>query len=561
MEQANTASVSQDNRKERRRRMLLVLLLVLVLVTTSMVGYVLGRSASGPLGQVTDTVLLSPQNSSARTATHLTGQVVYQDGTPAAGLKLELHSNPIVSDTDDRGVFLFPNVPFGEHHITVFASDGSVAAERPVSVVQSADEQGVSITKKSDGASTITVAVDVRILEISIKLGDEGALEILPTGVTFANGEGKVVTPTGLASVESGIVVTPRGHVCLPDGTIVIPRSGKNTAAVILPNDTVIYPEHDLQGSGYAVKVDGTVTLPTGTEIRPGGIVVTPGGEQHEPGAGGVVVSGDNVVTPIGGGSSSAGGEGANGGMPGTGGSSSGGGGHTGGTPGGTSSGGGAAPNTPSTGGTPGTPDVPDSPDVPDVPDNPDIPDIPDNPDPPDTPDIPDVPEVPDPPDPPDTPDPPPDGSLFVYGENRGGTLVQWVQNSTIDLFYNRTSGMQEKIAPGSAGYYRFQLQNTLSSKLNVSVTLRESTLHLPLAFTLTPLDESGNKLTEAAVRGTLSSTGGLSLKAEVAAKAVVGYQLDWVWPAEGNDALDTRIGSGDNLTYFLSMIIHAEQV
>lgn len=243
-----------------------------------------------------------------------------------------------------------------------------------------------------------------------------------------------------------------------------------------------------------------------------------------------------------------------------------------GGMPGGAPSGGGTAPDTPS-GGTPDVPDMPDVPDTPDIPDTPDVPEIPDTPDVPEIPGIPDVPEVPDPPDPPETPDPPdtpdppetpdppPDGSLSVYGENRGGNLVQWVQNSTIDLFYNRTSGMQEKIAPGSAGYYRFQLQNTLSSKLNVTVTLRESALHLPLAFTLTPVDEGGNKLAEGAVSGTLSTKGGLSLKAEVGAKAIAGYQLDWVWPAEGNDALDTQIGSGDNLAYFLSMIIHAEQV
>lgn len=519
MGQANEPSLQEDGRG-RRRRLLLALLLLVALTTTSMVSYLLGRSASGPLGQATDTIQLAPEEASTRTATHLTGQVAYEDGSPAAGLKLELHSDPIVTEADDEGVFLFPNVPFGTHRIIVYGPDGSVAAERPVSIVQSSDEQGVSITKEGDGGCAITVAVDVRILEIAIRLQDDG-LDILATGCTYANGEGRVTTPAGSVSVESGVVVTPNGHVHLPDGTIVIPRSGRNAAAIILPDDTVVYPDEQVDGSGYTVATDGTVALADGTEIRPGGQVVTPDGATHGPGEGGVVVSGGSVVTPIGG-SSSGGGNAPSGPPSGN------------DSPGsvagpvrdlpsaGSGSSGGEAPSTgDSPGGTTG--DDPSTSDDPPSGDNPSS------------------------------------GSLFVYGENRGG-YASWTQNSVIDLFYNRTSGAQEPMAPGSSGSYRFLLQNSRASRLNVTISLSEAGLHVPLAFTLTPLDADGRRLADQAVAGSLSARGGLALHAAVAGHAIAGYRLDWVWPAEGNDAVDTAIGSGESLVYLLSVTIHAEE-
>lgn len=538
MGQTNNASVREDEQGGKRRRALLALLLLLALITTSMVGYVLGRSASGPLGQVTDTIVLSPQPS-GRTAAHLTGQVVYTDGSPAAGLKLELHSDPIEALTDAEGTFLFPNAPFGSHRILVYGTDGAVAAERPISIGQSAAEEGVSISESPDGGSAITLAVNVRMLEVVILLDDEGGLEIVPTGCTYVDGDGLVVTPTGSVTLESGAVVTPKGSVLLHDGTIVIPRSGENAVAVITPGDQVIYLEQEMKGDGYSVQTDGTVRLSGGTVVRPGGQIIAPDGTRHDPGQGGVVVEGGTVVTPIGGGSAP--GSGSDGGDSSTGGSSAGGDAPAGGTAGGnapstggatggeTTTGGGASGGGTTPGGnTPGD----DAPDTPGGGDNPGG----------------------------DTPDTPTSGSLAVHGQNRDGGFSPWTQSSTIDLFYNKTSGQQEKIAPGSSGYYLFRLQNTLSNRLNVTVSLAESGLHLPLELTLTPLDVGGRAMEGRAVSGTLSADGGLDLSTDIAASAVAGYRLDWSWPAEGNDRLDTLVGSGDNLVYLLAMTVHAEE-
>ena len=45
------------------------------------------------------------------------------------------------------------------------------------------------------------------------------------------------------------------------------------------------------------------------------------------------------------------------------------------------------------------------------------------------------------------------------------------------------------KMAPGSSGYYLFQLENTRNEALDVTVSFEESgsMAHLPLKFTLTP--------------------------------------------------------------------------
>ena len=540
MEQTSNASVREGEQDGKRRRALLALLLLLVLITTSMVGYVLGRSASGPLGQAGDTIVLSPQPS-GRTTAHLTGQVVYTDGSPAAGLKLELHSDPIEAQTDAEGTFLFPNASFGSHRILVYGPDGAVAAERPLSIGQNAAEEGVSISESPDGGSAIALAVNVRMLEVVILLDGEGGLEIVPTGCTYADGDGLVVTPTGSVTLESGAVVTPKGSVLLPDGTIVIPRSGENAVAVIMPDDQVVYLEQEMKGDGYSVQTDGTVRLSGGTVVRPGGQIVAPDGTRHDPGEGGVIVEGGAVVTPIGGGSSS--GSGSGGGDSSTGGSAGGaaggnapstggtvGGGTTAGggtTGGGTTPGGNAPGDTPPGGGdTPDTPGGGDSPGGGETLGG----------------------------------DTPPSGSLAVHGQNRDGGFSPWTQISTIDLFYNKTSGQQEKIAPGSSGYYLFRLQNTLANRLNVTVSLAEDGLHLPLELTLTPLDANGRAMADRAVTGSLSTAGGLNLRTDIAGSAVASYRLDWSWPAEGNDELDTLAGSGGNLVYLLAMTVHAEE-
>lgn len=154
-------------------------------------------------------------------------------------------------------------------------------------------------------------------------------------------------------------------------------------------------------------------------------------------------------------------------------------------------------------------------------------------------------------------------GKLSISGQVPGGQYISWTQLSTIDLFYNRTAGEQAEIAPGSAGYYRFQLKNTRSRDLSIQLTLSEGKqVHLPLSFTLTPLNARGEKQNDLAVKGSFrdgSTT--LELAAGIDGRDTVTYQLDWVWPFEsGDDAADTQLGEAGGL-YTLHLQIYAEEV
>lgn len=546
MEQSNSASLREDRQKERRP--LLALLLLLVLITTSVVGFILGRSAGPePLGQIIDTILLSPEDPAGtrpKSSFHLTGRVFYSDGTPAAGRVLELHSDPMTTVSDSQGGFLFPNAPEGTHTILVRGNDGSVAAQREIEILRDSAAEAVQVDLREDGAYVIELAVDVRVLEIAIELEGE-TLHISPERVTYATRDGLVVTEAGSASIQDGAVVSPGGNVYLSDGTIVLPgAAAEDPTYIIRPDDSVV-TDQAVSTEGAEVAADGTVTLPDGTEIQPGGQIVTPDNEEHDPGAGGAIVGG-GTVTPIGDGSpeisepptggnpppiggtdsptgdGSAGGDGSSdgggdssGGASGGGGGGDSGGGDSGGGGGGDSGGGGGGDSGGGDSGGGGGSSGGDTPSS---------------------------------------------GSLSVYGEAQNGDYVQWTQNSTIDLFFNRAGGAQEKIAPGSSGYYQFRLENTRASRLHIRVALAEGGLHLPLAFTLTPLDAEGKKLSGQAVSGSLSANGGLVLETDIAGDDSAIYRLDWEWPLEGNDAVDTKAGTAEHLVYLLSMTIRAEE-
>ena len=115
-----------------------------------------------------------------------------------------------------------------------------------------------------------------------------------------------------------------------------------------------------------------------------------------------------------------------------------------------------------------------------------------------------------------------------------------------------------EKVAPGSSGFYRFQLKNTLSRELKLTLDISEGEIHLPLQITLTPLKANGSKLTKQAVSGSITD-GKLTLQDEIGANELITYQLDWEWPFTGNDTADTAIGEAGGI-YTLQLLIHAEE-
>lgn len=608
MEEQNNASFGENKQEKRRRWLpLLLLLFILVLITSSIAGYILGKNTgSVQMGQIIDTILLAPEEETELIRFHLSGQVLYSDGTPAAGRLMELHSDPISATSDSNGGFLFPNVPEGEHTIYVMGEDGTPEAERMIHVVRDENSEGVAIDMSEGEEYIIEMSVNVRVLEITVELDSEELL-INPDKVTYATKDGTVVTPTGKASSKDGVVVSPNGNVYLPDGTVVFP-GGKEAdpTYTIEPDDTVVV-DKARNVDDIDVSSTGVVTLPDGTVINPGGVIITPDKDDYAPGNSGVIV-GDGDVKPIGKGEGGekkpkptptpAQSENTQGGSN-----------HTGGTGNTTTP---SRPSIPTP--TPVTtvepvqkptptpaPETPTprptttprptpeptttprpTPEPTTTPRPTPVPTITPTPEPetptptpapvtptptpePVTPTPTPTPETPTPtpiPTPTEAPVDPDAGEFQAYEKNREGNEVQWTQDCTIDLFYNRTSGIAEKIAPGSEGYYLFRLENTRKTKLDVTVTLTEGKdLHLPLEFTLTPVGETGKKLEKQSVTGDLSSENDvLTLDTEIGANTSRTYRLDWKWPFDGNDEEDTRIGSGSNLKYTLSMKLYAEE-
>lgn len=541
-QQGITPPYPEEKENKKKKLRWLPVLFLLTFLTSCIAGYILGKNAgSVPTGQIIDTILLSPEKEPEKkteTILHLSGQAVYNNGTPAAGRTMELHSTPIRTVTDENGFFLFPNVVEGEHTVSVLNEDGTVAAQRAISLSREDSIAGADVVLQDSGSYVIQLSVNVRLLEITVELDGE-ELYINPERLTWASSDGMVTTPAGTASAAERPVVTPCGNVCLSDGTIVFPGGKEIPVAIILPDDTVLFPkELTTLNEGAKVQPDGVVILPDGTQIYPGGIVVTPDGEKKEAGSSGLIVE-DGTAVPIGGGASPAqpdertdapkaeepGSEGkitdkplipgeqeeelpsdgqeVKPSLP-------------------EESGGTAAPGTGGTGEETGGEGAGEK-----------------------------------------TEPSEETGRLTVSGQKESGKeFVDWTQNSTLDLFYDRTTGMPyEKIAPGTKGYYLFQLQNSRQGNLHITLTLTEATsLHLPLIFTLTPLDGDGNKLEEDAVSGGLAKDKKeITLENAVNGNGIQKYRLDWQWPLNGNDAEDTAAGNAGG-TYMLSLSIHAEE-
>ena len=563
----------EDNRRNGKWLYLLFLLFLIALISSGIVGYLLGLKA-GPVegGQLIDTILLAPEDEpdakpEVSTILHLTGHVRYSDATPAAHRTLELHSDPMRIMTDSLGNFLFHHVPMGEHSLSVLNDDGSVAARRDIVLDRKQDAAGISIKSQESGVYTVELAVNVRMLEIAIELDDQDYY-INPEYVTYETVDGMVVTPTGRASVLDGPVVTPAGNVCLSDGTIVLPgRDAQTPVAVILPDDTVVYPEGVLNAGEVQIAPDGTVTLPDGTVVTQGGNIVRPDGQSYVPGGSGVIITEEDVI-PVGGAGQEAGGSelqgtetdgtgqdsdeaeeessaqtvpeslegqtepsyGGESGGNGTGGDSvpgesttaSGNGtgsqGETGGNQDGDSGnqGGSHGGDSGTTG--PTRPEMPEEPSTGPSAGDPDR------------------------------------GSLDVLGQV-GGTAeyLSWTQTDRIDLFYNRDNP-DSPVQPGAKGFYRFRLKNTRKEPLAITLTLAEDGNHLPLEFVLTPM--SGDKISaKGSLEGYRSS---LELKTAIDADAETDFRLDWEWPPEGHNEEDTKAGRKGG-TYILTLTIHAE--
>lgn len=450
---------------EKKRRKIVVILLFLAFVTSIITGFMIGRSTGTYDGQIIDTIVIG---SDQKRKLHISGQVLYTDGTPYQNGKVELHSDPMITTTDMKGRFFYDSVAPGQHKLSI-VDDNKTLAECSFVVNRNTSDQPINIGKEGKGKYAIEVSVDVRFIELAVEIAEDGQeLKLIPEHTVVLKDDGTLLYDEHSLNVKDGAVVLPSGTVVLPDKTVIVPDY------LILPdNDVQPIPEEGYAGgNGEHVDKDGKVELPDGTIIssdgveKPDGTVIAPD-EPYQ------IVPEENTN-------------------------------HV------------DQPN----GEQPVEPSIP-------------------------------IPVQPT--------EPTNDNGEFHVKEQGTSGWVPWESISTIDLFKNRFGTSQKgNIQPGSYGYYVFRLENTRKRNLQITLQLSDDDLHLPLEFTLTPLDQQGNKIQTKAVTGSLIN-GSLTLEHILNAETRTTYQLDWNWPKEGNDALDTKAGMQAG-TYLLKLQVRASE-
>lgn len=137
----------------------------------------------------------------------------------------------------------------------------------------------------------------------------------------------------------------------------------------------------------------------------------------------------------------------------------------------------------------------------------------------------------------------------------------QWTQNTTIDLFADRTgAGIERKLMPGSTGTYRFQVvnYNTYPVSYTMNMLPGEGQLLLPLRYRLKSggVYLCGDENTGLTAEQLYQEA--ISLKPESSNE----YLLEWEWLFHGgDDELDTKIASAMKLEYQIIVSIQITQV
>ncbi len=582
---------------------LLILLMAVFMATSGLLGFQLGKSAVHGTGELIDTIVLSPEQSLAGGGdeiTHfLSGRLLYPDGSPCTGVTVCVKDSPLSDETNERGKFFFSGVTTGDHTLEVLDKEGELLADAAVSLwFQKSGKACIDITV-SKGTS-VEMPDDTRMLELTLTMdAEDGSLTLEDKDSYLVTVGGNVIDFSGKAlELEStGISVVPGGDVVTGDGYALLPSD----AMVVTPWGSV-YRNEEIQMPGVlpdkmAVEEDGSVVLDSGVTIKPGGEVVLPDTDETVGPADNVVIidndgaqelpelpgdyipsdetPGGEIPEPSQTPEETAGPSPENsGGSPSPAPSD-----ETGPSPS-PSDNGGAAPS-PSGEASPTPSQQPDG----TVPATPSPSPAAEEPVPVDAPDPqedpgPDL--APEPtPEPTPAPTPEPAATPEPFGISSLRTGFSWSQESVVDLFSNRTSGQElgEKlvddghgnmvptpvIAPGSAGYYDFKLQNNANYAIRFTLSISECSFHLPILYSVRDLEDNylyqgGSKVN---TDGSAISTGYILLPPHSERRYRLGWEWqyeDWLAPWE-DDVYDTQAAYGDDRTYMVSLDIDAEQV
>ncbi len=144
------------------------------------------------------------------------------------------------------------------------------------------------------------------------------------------------------------------------------------------------------------------------------------------------------------------------------------------------------------------------------------------------------------------------DEAFLVVQDSDG---KRWTELKELNIFANAKFDGKSIIAPVSEGSYTFTVQNISDFPMEYEIGFEEENLNgVPLEFRLKDsdgyLNENWTPATELA-----------DIREELANNSKTGYTLEWQWNFEGDDELDTEIGSNSAETpYILKISYTAEQ-
>ena len=148
-------------------------------------------------------------------------------------------------------------------------------------------------------------------------------------------------------------------------------------------------------------------------------------------------------------------------------------------------------------------------------------------------------------------------GTVEVERRDDGENWQAWTQQAEIDLFRPLDGSDEQVIAPGSKGYYLFQLKNGRNRKICFTMALKEGSFHIPLEYRIATDEANSTGLTEWQTASVDTET--LSGTVQFSANGHKRYRIEWRWPFEGDDAVDTALGLREDRIYTLSLILRVE--
>ena len=243
---------------------LVVVLFAAALTTTAgMMGFVLGRNAARPTGEMVDTIVLSPgteASAGSETVHYLSGRLLHSSGDPFSGATVQLQNTGISDETDGRGKFYLSGVRAGTHRLQVKNSAGETVTDMELSL----DFSGGVSAEFGEGYTSLQMPQDVRLLEFTLTMDGNG-LNIREDSIYFVTKDGTIVDFGGgaLSVKEPAVAILPNVDVVAPGGKVLIPSAG----VIITPQggeDDVPIGAEVLPG--ITVEEDGTIHIDTSSK-------------------------------------------------------------------------------------------------------------------------------------------------------------------------------------------------------------------------------------------------------------------------------------------------------